>query len=190
MLILFHLDKFSGVGRPGHTVDLFSDFWGTSVLSYTVVVLVYIPTIYYISPTSSPLKSLEIGSQLDFSSFACIYLLSFWVDRERCTEIERKKNRAPLSHSSSSKFPQWPGVGQAIAGSQELQQGLLDDWQRPSYCSHHCCLPGYVNRKLDWQWSWHSNPGTQIRDSGIPTCDFITRPNTYPLLGFYEEGRS
>lgn len=41
MLISFHLDKFSVVGWQGGTVDLFSDTWGTSLLSSTVDVLVH-----------------------------------------------------------------------------------------------------------------------------------------------------
>lgn len=108
-LILYHLRKFAGMGWLGHEVDLFSNIWGISTLSFAIVALVYIPTDsglgyqhlmslhFYVCVIAilTVLNSWFLLVFLMFSQFDMffIFLLDTWIS------IFEKCRCMPLSHS-------------------------------------------------------------------------------------------
>lgn len=69
---------------------------------------------------------------------------------------ERKGKKDLQSADALSRSPQQPWLGQTEARNFIL--GSRVGGSGPSTCVIIHCLPGCINRKLDWKWSsWHSD---------------------------------
>lgn len=92
-----------------------------------------------------------------FKFFAPLFF-SNWVVKTHLFESQREKEgkKDLRSAGALSRSPQQPWLGQTEARNFIL--GSRVGGSGPSTCVIIHCLPGCINRKLDWKWSsWHSD---------------------------------
>lgn len=69
-------------------------------------------------------------------------------------QIERKREREISSIGSPSKWPSWPELGKAKAGSPNVYPGFPHRHRHPSSWANFCSFPGKICRDLDQNTEW------------------------------------
>uniref|UniRef100_A0A5F9DKN5 Acyl-CoA dehydrogenase family member 11 n=1 Tax=Oryctolagus cuniculus TaxID=9986 RepID=A0A5F9DKN5_RABIT len=71
----------------------------------------------------------------------------------------------------------WPGRNQGPE-IQSISRTWMDGWQGPNNLSRHCCLPlCMLAGGCSQEWSWDSNAGILIQDTGVPSSGLLAAPN-------------